>query len=219
MQKRSLLAAVAVAVAGVIALVATAGVIVGAELRRPPSALAAPLIPPPRPAGESCPPALDFAAVGSGYVIYAKIAGITGPVTARGHVGDVQITKLRSDLVGAGNTACGATATKPAIGRITLTKPVDEASVRLISAAALHGALSNVQIAVVRSNGSEPMHYELTGTVIDGISTQWQGGAPVEQIQLSFDGIAWEYRPESPNGGPGPAVKFCWRVDRQQKCG
>ncbi len=216
MKKRSLLAAVAVA--GVGAIAATAGVVVGTELRRPPSAQAAPLIPPPRPTGEACPPALDFAADGSGYVMYAKIAGIVGPVTAEGHAGDVQLTKLRSDLVGAGNTTCGATATKPAVGRITLTKPVDDASVPLISDAALHSPLSNVRIAVVRSNGYEPMHYELNGAVIEGISTQLQAGAPVEQIQLSFDEITWEYHPQSPDGAPAPVVKFCWRVDLQQSC-
>ncbi len=197
--RRTLATVIAVAL-----LTGSAGVVVGASAWRTNPAQAAP--DPVAVAPDPCPNVAPFEATGTGANGYLFMPGIKGDSTVAKYASWILVSKVRTDVTGAGITSCGA-ATAP----ISLTKRMDRSSMPIVKAATLGTVIPTATFAFTKA-GAQPVEYykiTLTNVKVTSVSTQWKGDVPTEQLKLSFTKICWSYAAQKADGSMEPAVQVC----------
>ena len=131
--------------------------------------------------------------------IFLKYDGIDGEATTTGFEKWIEVNSFQFG-VGRGISSAYGQSTRESsiasVSEISLTKPSDGSSPKLM-VAALTGTLDKkVTISMVRtSQGSvQPyMVYELEGCGVSGYSVSSGGDRPSESVSLNFDKISFKY--------------------------
>ncbi|MEI8195936.1 MAG: type VI secretion system tube protein Hcp, partial [Phycisphaerae bacterium] len=130
--------------------------------------------------------------------IFMKYGSITGDVTAKGYLGDTQLTSFqwgvgRSISRGV-NSDGNREASAPSVSEIVVTKRFDSASVPLIKEA-FGGTPSSVETDFVNATAKGTLQtylkLELDNTLISGYSMSSGGDRPSESLSLNFTKISF----------------------------
>ncbi|MCC7035286.1 MAG: type VI secretion system tube protein Hcp [Acidobacteria bacterium] len=163
--------------------------------------------------------------------IFAKLDGIDGESTARGHEKETVIASFEQGQdhpappAGGGGGAAGRT-TFPGV---RFRKPVDAGSIPLIAACVsgtrirdarftfrragatpldfYHVTLDEVLVTRVVHRAGSGAQYPLS---FDQLDAGAESGGLLEEVTLSFTRIHWEYQPIRTDGTLGPAVRGGW---------
>jgi len=142
------------------------------------------------------------------YMNYDSLA-IKGDVTEDGHKDWVEVGSFQWG-VGRGITSpTGASQNRessaPSVSEITLSKPTDKASSKLLTEA-LQGEGKTVIIDFCKTEKGKLvvyMTYTLTNTMISGYSLSSGGDLPSESLSLNFTKVQYSMTPQKPDGTPG----------------
>jgi type VI secretion system secreted protein Hcp len=147
-------------------------------------------------------------------VIYLKIDGVDGIVTAKGHEKWIEADSFsfgvgRSAMIETGGGK-ERSVSKPSISEVTITKQLDLSSPKLFAETCV-GTGKKVLVHFVRSSEqlATYLEYELEDCLLTGYSVSGSGsGDPFETISMSFSKIMMKYTPFDKNnkaGNPVPA--------------
>jgi type VI secretion system secreted protein Hcp len=152
--------------------------------------------------------------------IYMQVTAeppITGEVTVKNYVGQIQLLSYSQSVqaVASQATGSGASAGKPSCGPITLTKHVDKSSPLLIGAVMTGERIPQAVISFVdtqNANGRSAQRndYTITLTEVMLTSVQQSDASPAElteSVSLIAARFAIDYVPFSPTGAAGNHVK------------
>jgi type VI secretion system secreted protein Hcp len=127
--------------------------------------------------------------------IYMKYAAINGDVTATGHEKWIEVNSFQLGVGRGISSPVGGSsdreATAPSVSEITVTKPTDISSTKLLNEA-LQGEGEDVTIDFCKTdkgNLSVYLSYKLTNTMISGHSLSSGGDRPQESLSLNFTKI------------------------------
>lgn len=131
--------------------------------------------------------------------IFMKYDGIDGEATTTGFDKWIELNSFQFGIGRGISSAYGQSTRESSIAsvsEISVSKPTDGASTKLM-VAALTGTLDKkVTISMVRtaSGSVQPyMIYELEGCGVSGYSVSSGGDRPTESINLNFDKISFKY--------------------------
>jgi len=125
--------------------------------------------------------------------IFMKYGSIAGDVTAKGYVGDTQLTSLQwgvSRDIGSLAGAAGREASAPSVSEVTITKNLDSASAPLFQEA-LGGTPSDVEIDFASGKLQTYLKLDLSNVLISGYSMSSGGDRPTESLSLNFTKISF----------------------------
>jgi type VI secretion system secreted protein Hcp len=133
---------------------------------------------------------------GNGPTMYAKIDGIDGESTTKGHEKEIEVFNFSETfrLSVPGNGAGGG-AGKFTPGPIVFTKFQDRASIGLLRACAKGQHIPTVVITATRtSKGQAQDYYKITlkDVLVSGINQKPMGDTLVDEVQLVYDSARWE---------------------------
>jgi type VI secretion system secreted protein Hcp len=139
--------------------------------------------------------------------IYLSLDQIQGDVTAEGFVGQIELLSFSHGLSHPQSTTDGVSG-KLSMAEITVTKPTDRASVRLIEAAVLGKVFDKAQIAFVSTDRDMLARYlvvDLSNARVSSAAISSGGDRPVEQLSLTGEQIRWTFQPRT-----AEEVTFGW---------
>lgn len=148
--------------------------------------------------------------------VYLTVPGVTGPVTAAGHEGDIPLESFKFDMRSA-TTITGSTNGRIVFGGVHVTKVVDQASGPLMRLLTKSTRLPKVTVSF-RAAGErrDALKYELEDVLITQYS---QGGkaepALLENFDLEVGSVITRYTPTKPDGTAGAEVFFGFDQLRQ----
>jgi type VI secretion system secreted protein Hcp len=131
--------------------------------------------------------------------IYLSLDQIQGDVTAEGYVGQIELLSFSHGLSHPQSTTAGDTG-KLSVAEITVTKPTDRASVRLIEAAVMGKVFAKAQITYARTDEARLVAYfvvDLTNARVSSVATSSGGDRPMEQLSLAGEQIRWTFQPRT----------------------
>jgi type VI secretion system secreted protein Hcp len=136
---------------------------------------------------------------------FLRLDNIPGESLDSVHKGEIEIASLTY-----GGMQSGTEMGKFRLDDITVTKPVDVASVRLLKASATGIPVATGRI-VVRKAGATPLEFlqiDLTNVLVRQVTTRGTPGdeIPMEDVTLSPERITLSYRPQLSDGKLGTAV-------------
>jgi type VI secretion system secreted protein Hcp len=146
--------------------------------------------------------------------IYLSLDQIQGDVTAEGYVGQMELVSFSHGLSHPQPTTDGVSG-KVSVAEISVTKPTDRASVRLIEAAVLGKVFDKAQITFVRTDRDMLVAYlvvDLSNARVSSAAISSGGDRPVEQLSLTGEQIRWTFV----EPGAREAVTFGWDLLNQK---
>jgi type VI secretion system Hcp family effector len=142
----------------------------------------------------------DDAVVGAGHtgpLMFAKVDGIDGDATLKGHEKEIQIFNFsetfRQSVATSGSA--GSASGKFTPGPIVFTKVQDKASIDLLRACAKGQHIQTVVITAVRqTKGQVQDYYKITlkDVIVSAINEKASGDILVDEIQLVYVSARWE---------------------------
>lgn len=148
--------------------------------------------------------------------IYMNYDGIPGDVTAAGHEKWIQ---LDSCQFGVGRSVSNPTgrgvnreASAPSVSEIVVSKPHDDASVKLFQAS-LHGEGKEVKIDFCKTekDNLEPfLQLTLSDCLVSGYSCSSGGDSPTESLTLNFTKIEYKHIGMGKDNAPGSPEAATW---------
>jgi len=157
---------------------------------------------------------------------FLKIDGIDGESKDSKHKGEIDVeswnwSQSNSDASAFG----GGTGTgKVAMENFRFSMRVSKASPKLLQACA-SGKHFNSAILTCRKSGETPQEYlkiTFSEVKVTSFQTGGSGGSeiiPLDQIQLSFAKIEYEYSEQKPDGSLAGAIKAGWDLKQGQAVG
>lgn len=139
--------------------------------------------------------------------IFLRLDQIQGDVTAEGYVGQIELLSFSHGLSHPQSTTADDTG-KLSVAEITVTKPTDRASVRLIEAAVLGKVFAKAQITYASSDDARFVAYlvvDLTNARVSSVAISSGGDRPMEQLSLAGEQIRWTFQPRT-----AEEVTFGW---------
>jgi type VI secretion system secreted protein Hcp len=139
-------------------------------------------------------------AVASGHtgpLMFAKVDGIDGDSTLKGHEKEIQIFNFSETFRQSGATSgsAGGAAGKFTPGPIVFTKVQDRASIDLLRACAKGQHIKTVVITAVRQSKGQVQDYSritLQEVFVSAINEKASGDNLVDEIQLVYASARWE---------------------------
>jgi type VI secretion system secreted protein Hcp len=138
--------------------------------------------------------------------IYMKYDQINGAVTAKGFEKWIEVHSFQWGVGRGLSTPTGASADReasaPSVSEITVTKPTDIASHKLLEES-LWGEGKTVKLAfttTVKDKIDEYIGYELTNTLISGYSVSSGGDRPNESLSLNFTKFQVKFKENDTTG-------------------
>jgi len=133
----------------------------------------------------------------SGPLMFAKVDGIDGDSTLKGHEKEIQIFHFSETFRQSVTTgsAGGGGSGKFTPGPIVFTKVQDKVSIGLLRACAKGQHIQTVVITAVRmTKGSAQDYYKITlkDVFVTAINEKSSGDTLVDEIQLVFESARWE---------------------------
>ena len=124
--------------------------------------------------------------------IYIKYEGIVGDVTEEGHAKWIEVNSFQWGVGRGISSPVGGSldreSSAPSVSEITVTKPQDTATIKLIDAA-FQGEGKTVNIDFCKTDKGKLevyLTYTLTNTMISGYSISSGGDRPSESLSLNF---------------------------------
>ena len=173
------------------------------ELRSFVTSAAVALIPPP-PAANSTP-----------FVAYLKLDGVDGSSQDADHKDWIEVLSYSEGISRSGGGSSGAGAEgKVAFSDLSVLTPVDKSLPTLFADASSGKLIKSGELDVVEADGTV-VDYKLSNVVISSISNKGSAGdsTPLEQINLQFTKIEWDFTPVNADGSPGQTVSATARTD------
>jgi type VI secretion system Hcp family effector len=135
--------------------------------------------------------------VSTGPLMFAKVDGIPGDATLKGHENEIQIFRFsetfRQSVATSGSA--GSATGKFTPGPVVFTKVQDRASIDLLRACAKGQHIQTVVITAVRmSKGQAQDYYKITlkDVLVSAINEKSSGDTLVDELQLVYDSARWE---------------------------
>jgi type VI secretion system secreted protein Hcp len=138
--------------------------------------------------------------------IYLSLDQVQGDVTAEGYVGQIELLSFSHGLSLPQST--DGVSGKLSVAEITVTKPTDRASVRLIEAAVMGKVFAKAQITFASTDDARLVAYlvvNLTNARVSSVATSSGGDRPMEQLSLGCEQIRWTFQPRT-----AEEVTFGW---------
>lgn len=165
-----------------------------------------------------------LAGTASAQDIYARIGDLPGSATAKGHEGWIELSSLSDGMsVPSPTTNTGAARTgKVNFDFITLTKPVDAASIKLRELGANGRTIPRVEIEVVRVGQQAVLAYrlELTNVTVQSVKASFTDGGisqGQEAVSLAYGEIRWQFTPlDKATGRALTPVNSGWNVTQNR---
>lgn len=166
------------------------------------------------------PPVVTFdaalAAFGSATDLFLKLPGIDGSSTNARHENEMDIADVTWSLTNAAGTPAAAT-----LSSITITKGIDVASPKLLSAAGAGTTFFAATITAEKPGGA-PFTFaqlNLVGVRVASITqTATRASGFDEKIALRAAAIQLVYTTQKADGTKGPSVTGCWNLTTHTAC-
>ncbi len=148
--------------------------------------------------------------------MYLTFPGVTGPSTAAGHAGDIELRSFKFAMRSSTRPA-GTISGQPVFDGVHITKLTDQTSGPLMRALTRGTRIPKLTISL-REPGARAdfQRFEMTDVVVTGFA---QGGkaepAALENIDLDFASFLSGVTPTRPDGTLGAEVTFGYDVVRQ----
>jgi type VI secretion system secreted protein Hcp len=157
-----------------------------------------------------------LAAFGGATDLFLKLPGIDGSSTNARHENEIDVADVGWSLTNATGTPAAAT-----LSDITMTKGIDVASPKLLSAAAA-GTTFFVATLTAERPGSVPFTFaqlNLFGVRVASISqTATRANGFDEKIALRAGIVQLVYTTQKADGSKGPSVTGCWNLTSHTAC-
>ena len=143
--------------------------------------------------------------------IFMQFQGITGDVTAKNFVGDIEINSFQWGVSRAINgLGTGRVLGMPSLSEIVITKMLDKASPTLVNDLLTGVSTPEVDFFFVnntaRASQMTYAEYKLQNVLISSYSVSSGGDRPTESLSLNFSKITFSVIPQSPTGLPGMPI-------------
>lgn len=151
---------------------------------------------------------------GGNVAAYLRLEGISGPVTHQAYRGWVELIEFRDGIL-------GASVQQGRFRPLTLIKPLDSSSVPLRRMAAGGNRLPRAEIAVVSSlhpQGLEIYRLVLDDVTIGRIETVFRGGGVIDEVDMTFLRVHWQFRLFNAAGQSAGTLSGCWDVAANRGC-
>ena len=146
----------------------------------------------------------------NGDPIFMQYEGITGDVTAAGYEHQIELTSFQWGVGRAFAIGADRESAIPKLSEITITKPLDSSSPKLLQEA-LNGTGKTVTINFVNNNqgqGTTYLQIILSNTLVSSFSMSSGGDRPTESLSLNFTRIEVKYPGFPDNTGAIPDVRW-----------
>ena len=151
--------------------------------------------------------------------LFLYIEGVSGPVAHKDYGGWVRLLGMNEEILSSSGPTGGSAV--PAQTRpLTVMKPIDSASVPL-RRAAVSG--QHIPLAAVAFAGSSSEQAELFRLVLENVSvtrlrTSVREGKVVEEADLSFERVRWQFNVFMGTGQSAGTLTGCWDYKASQAC-
>ena len=145
---------------------------------------------------------------------FLKLEGVKGESTDAKHAGEIDVLAWSWGVTqpGGSSVAGGASASRPNVGDIKLSKALDSASTALAMSGVLGKPFRSAVLSCRKSGRSQAEFVTITlGEVyVSAFALSTTSQVPQEELSLSFRTIKIEYRPSRPDGSLGDSTSFSW---------
>jgi type VI secretion system secreted protein Hcp len=146
--------------------------------------------------------------------LFLKLDGIPGDSLSVKHAGEIEINSMQWGV---------KASSEPTFPDITVTKSLDIASPKLLSAAAAGKVIPTGVITAEKGTGGAATFdfakLTLTNVLVTGVTQSVQsGGSFAERITLKFSRAKFTVIPQNADGSPGTPITFCWNVAKKTAC-
>lgn len=151
---------------------------------------------------------------------YLRIDGIGGPVTHQNYRGWITVLGLREGIVSDTRQA-GRSAVRSLTKPLTVTKPLDAASVPLRNHAMAGSFIPRVELAVLVQGGQggiETYRLMLDQVMVSRVETTLHEGNVVEEVDFSFARISWRFNLIDERNASRGSLTGCWDVRANRGC-
>ena len=154
---------------------------------------------------------------------FCKIDGVTGPSTAKGHEGWIEILRFEHELSQAttARSAAGAGPTERVnIADFIIRKALDKTSPKLYLLCCQGAVIPKVTVELARAVGTQEtyMQWVFSDVVISSVNPSGGGSAdddegeafPCENVSFNASAVDWSYTPFKKDGSKDAAVMAGW---------
>jgi type VI secretion system secreted protein Hcp len=150
---------------------------------------------------------------------HIKFDGIEGESTSADHKGEIVVLAWSWGLTSpAASTSGGRTRGKSTPSDLSFTHFYDKASPVLAKTAAQRKHVKTAVLTARKAGEGQKDFLKVTmkEVFITSVATAEDGTALTEVVTLSYNDIAFSYRPQDSKGGLGGEVKFDWNIKTGQ---
>jgi len=149
---------------------------------------------------------------------FLRIEGIPGPSTDNRYVGWIDVLSFTDGINAPGSGARQGVAAS-GFRALTVTKPIDSASVPLRRAAAAGLHLQRVDLALTGGGRNlELYRVNLEDAVITRVDTSMRDGVASEELDVAFARIRWQFTLWGVSGQNQGTLNGCWDVGANRAC-
>jgi type VI protein secretion system component Hcp len=185
-----------------------------------------PAIPPGAVESQSGSPAQPASAAGSFALFtnakgYLRLDGVPGPAAHERYRGWIELLGITETFSsGAGLAARGGAATgKAEMHPVTVTKPMDSGSVPLRRLAVSGQPVPRAELVLMGGPGSlELYRLTLDNVNVVRVSTVMENAGVVEEVDLVYDRVTWQFAVYRPDGSSGGSLRGCWDYRANREC-
>ncbi len=151
---------------------------------------------------------------------YVRVDGIGGPVTHQNYRGWIYALGFQDGIVSDPQQP-GRGAARSLSKPLTVTKPLDAASVPLRTHAMAGSFIPRVELAVLTQGGqtgSEVYRLVLDQVMVSRVETNLHQGSVVEEVDFSFARISWRFNLIDERNAHHGSLTGCWDVRANRGC-
>jgi len=150
---------------------------------------------------------------------FLRLDGVPGTATSRAYRGWIMVLGYDAEIAGGSASSSGHSTGRARAGPVTLTKPLDAASVPLRRLAAAGQRLPRAEIALVTAgNHLELYRATLVNVGVAAVHTRMQEGVVTEQVDLDFDRMMWQFRLVDERNQVAGIETGCWDFVGNRPC-
>lgn len=149
---------------------------------------------------------------------YGYLPGIAGPVTQKDHQGWFEVLHLSQEIATPAKSPSQRGAMAADLRPLTLTKPIDAASVPLREYAASGRHLENATVVITNPTGADVYRVTLYKVLVSGVRVRFNEDGVREEIDLVYDRIRWSFNVYDRTGAKAGTISRCWNVAANQPC-
>jgi type VI secretion system Hcp family effector len=149
---------------------------------------------------------------------YAYLSDTPGPATQKNHQGWFEVLGLSEEIATLAKPSSQRGATSADVRPLTLTKPIDAASVHLRDYAVAGRHLESATVAITNPNGADVYRVTLYEVLVSGVRVRFDKDGVREEIDLVYDRIRWSFNVYDQTNTSRGTISRCWNVATNQPC-